>query len=140
MPYIIIHVHYTYYIVICHTVKYMYILHTITSHNASAYSTGQRQCQNEMSLNAFAAQTQTHLHSPRPSNGLGMGLDYLGPHPLMNAFACEKQTRLQQKQTMFHFDVASGWYCTCTCTSYYIIMQALLKYYKCIMAFFCLMG
>ena len=46
---------------------------------------------------------QTCLRSPRPSNGLGMGLDNLGPHPLMNSFACEKQMRLQRKQMHFIF-------------------------------------
>ena len=54
-----------------------------------------------MRLNAFAAQMQMCLHSPRPSNGLGMGLDYLGPRPLMIVFAHEKQMRLQWKQTRF---------------------------------------
>ena len=33
------------------------------------YSTGHRQCQNETRSNAFGSQTQTRLHSPRPSNG-----------------------------------------------------------------------
>ena len=38
------------------------------------YSTGagHRQGKNEMCLNAFTAQTQTSLHSPHPSNGLGI--------------------------------------------------------------------
>ena len=51
--------------------------------------------------NVKMKRVRTRLRSPRPSNGLGMGLEYLGPHPLLNAFAREKQTRLQRKQTCF---------------------------------------
>ena len=42
---------------------------TYQHHSTSIYSNSHRQHQNEMCLNAFGGKTQTHLHSPCPSNG-----------------------------------------------------------------------
>ena len=48
-----------------------YCKESVSAKDDRNYSTSHRQRQNEMRSNAFAAQTQTCLHPPHPSNGLG---------------------------------------------------------------------